>query len=75
MARKVFSPEQVISKLREAEIHLGRGETTAEVCRKLGITENTYFRWRKMRGGMRVEQARKLKELEEENARLGKLVA
>ena len=75
MVRKTYTPEQIINKLREAEIHLSQGATIAETSRKLGITEQTYYRWRKEYGGLRVEQARKLKSLEKENARLKKLVA
>jgi putative transposase len=75
MVRKTYTPEQIINKLREAEIHLGQGATIAETSRKLGITEQTYYRWRKEYGGLRVEQAKKLKSLEKENARLKKLVA
>jgi putative transposase len=75
MVRKAFKPEQIINKLREAEVLLSQGSTVAEVSRKLGVTEQTYYRWRKEYGGMRVEQARRLKELERENSRLKKLVA
>ena len=63
------------SKLREAEVALSKGQTTSQVCKKLGITENTYYRWRREYGGLRVDQAKKLKELERENAKLKKLVA
>ena len=62
-------------KLREAEIHLGKGLTTSEACRNIGVTENTYYRWRKKYGGMQPNQAKMLKNLEEENSRLKKLVA
>jgi transposase-like protein len=75
MKKKGFSAEQIIGKLREAEVLLGQGATVAEVSRKLGITEQTYYRWRREYGGMRVEQARRLKELEKENGRLKRLVA
>jgi len=75
MARKAFKPEQIINKLREAEILLSQGSTVAEASRKLNVTEQTYYRWRKEYGGMRVEQAKRLKELEQENSRLKKLVA
>ena len=75
MARKRYSSEQVISKLREAEVLLNKGSTVIEVSRKLGIAEQTYYRWRKDYGGMRVDQAKRLKELELENSRLKKLVA
>ncbi len=75
MPRKRFTPEQIITKLREVEVELARGQTTPEVCRKVGISEQTYYRWRKEYGGLGVDQARRLKELERENARLKKVVA
>ncbi len=75
MARKSHSPELVINKLREAEILLNQGSTVSEASRKIGVTEQTYYRWRKEYGGLRIEQAKKLKSLEKENARLKKLVA
>jgi transposase-like protein len=75
MVRKHFNPEQIINKLREAEIHLNQGATIGEASRKIGITEQTYYRWRKECGGLRIEQAKRLKTLEKENARLKKLVA
>ena len=75
MVRKTYSPEQIINKLREAEVHLSQGASIAETSRKLSITEQTYYRWRKEYGGMKVEQAKRLKALEKENARLKKLVA
>jgi putative transposase len=75
MVKKGYTPEQIINKLREAEILLSQGSSIVEASRKIGVTEQTYYRWRKEYGGMRVEQARKLKELERENARLKKLVA
>ena len=75
MARKRFSPEQIITMVREAEVLLNQSNPVAEVCRKLGISEQTYYRWRKEYGGMRVDQFRRLKELEQDNARLKKPVA
>lgn len=75
MSRKRFTPEQIIKKLREAEILINKGQNVAEVIRKLGVSEQTYYRWRKEYGGMGVEQTKRLKELERENARLKKLVA
>jgi putative transposase len=75
MVRKAFKPEQIINKLREAEVLLSHGVTVREASRKIGVTEQTYYRWRREYGGMRVEQARRLKELEKENFRLKKLVA
>ena len=75
MAKKRHSTEQIISKLREAEVELARGLKVPQVCRKLGVTDQTYYRWRKEYGGQRMDQARRLKELERENARLKKLLA
>ena len=75
MARKRYSAEQIIRKLREAEVELARGTTTSAVCKKLGVTTNTFYRWRKEYGGLRVDQAKRLKELDRENARLKKLLA
>ena len=75
MVKKGYSPEQIINKLREAEILLGRGSSIAEASKQIGVTEQTYYRWRKEYGGMRIEQAKRLKDLEKENARLKKLVA
>src|SRR5512136_1222406 len=75
MVRKGFKPEQIINKLREAEVLISQGATVNEASRKLGVTEQTYYRWRREYGGMRVEQAKRLKELEKENARLKRLVA
>ena len=75
MVRKAYTPEQIINKLREAEIHINQSISIAEASRKIGITEQTYYRWRREYGGLRIEQARKLKNLEKENARLKKLVA
>lgn len=73
--RKVFSAEQIIMKLREAEVSLGQGKKVKEVCRALEISEQTYYSWRKEYGGLNTTQAKKLKELEKENARLKNLVA
>ncbi len=75
MVRKTYTPEQIINKLREAEIHINQGDSIAEASRKIGVTEQTYYRWRREYGGLRIEQAKKLKTLEKENARLKKLVA
>jgi putative transposase len=75
MARRRHSPEQIIRKLREAEVLLSKGETVAMVARKLEITEQTYYRWRREYGGLKVDQAKKMKELERENARLKRIVA
>jgi len=75
MVKKVYTPEQIVGKLREAEIHLSQGAGIAEASKKLGVTEQTYYRWRKEYGGMRIDQAKRLKDIEKENARLKKLVA
>ena len=75
MVRKSYSPEQIINKLREAEILLSQGATLAVVWKKIGVSDCTYYRWRKEYGGMRVEQAKRLQELEKENSRLKRLVA
>lgn len=74
MKKKEFKPEQIITMLREAEVVLAQGSTAVEVVRKLGITEQTYYRWRREYGGMRIEQAKRLKDLEKENTRLKQLV-
>ena len=75
MAKKRFQAEQIIGKLREAEVEISKGQTIGQVVKKLGITEQTYYRWRKEYGGLRTDQAKRLKELEKENARLKRLVA
>ena len=75
MGRKRHGPEQILAKLREAEVELSKGKTTGAVCRTLGITEQTYYRWRKEYGGLRVDQAKRFKELEQENTRLKTVVA
>ncbi len=75
MPKRRHTPEQIINKLREAEVLLSKGMKIPEVCRKIEVTEQTYYRWRKEYGGVRIDQARRLKELEKENGRLKKLVA
>ena len=75
MPKKANTPEQIIGKLRQAEIMLNQGATIAEVCRKIEVIDQTFYRWRKEYGGMRVDQAKRLKDLELENIRLKKLVA
>ena len=75
MKRKRYSVEQIIGKLREAEVLLSQSRTVKEVSRALGVTEQTYYRWRKEYGGLKISQARRLKELERENSRLKKAVA
>ena len=73
--RQRHTPEQILSKLREAEVKLAKGTEIAQVCKDLAITENTYYRSRREYGGMKVDQAKRLKELERENARLKRLLA
>ena len=75
MPRKRYTPEQIINSLREAEVLMSQGSTTGQAARHLGISQQTYYRWRKEYGGMRINQAKRLKELEKENSRLKKLVA
>ena len=75
MAKKRHTVEQIISKLREAEVHLAKGTKVPQACRKLGVTVQTYYRWRKEYGGIRTDQVKRFKELEKENGRLKKVVA
>ena len=75
MSRKRYKPEEIIKILREAEVLISQGMHIALAARQLGITDKTYYRWRKEYGGMRIDQARLLKELEKENSRLKRLVA
>ena len=75
MGRKRYTPEQIIGILREAEVELSRGLQVRQICRKLGITGQTYYRWRREYGCMKVSQARRLKDLEKENKRLKRAVA
>ena len=75
MPKKAYTPEQIINKLREAEVLLSQGNAIGVTCKKIGVSDVTYYRWRKEYGGMRVDQAQRLKELEQENSRLKKLVA
>jgi transposase-like protein len=75
MAKKQHTVEQIIGKLREAEVLLSQGETVAQASRSLGVTEQTYYRWRKEYGGLKLNQAKRLKELERENGRLRQAVA
>ena len=75
MGRKRLGVEQIIQKLREAELELARGQTVTQMVKKLGVTEQTYYRWRKEYGGLRTDQAKRFKELEQENARLKRLLA
>jgi putative transposase len=75
MSRKRYTPEQIIGMLREAELRLSQGETVGVICRGLGVSEQSYYRWRREYGGLRVDQAKRLKELEKENARLRRAVS
>ena len=75
MARKRYTTEEIIRKLREAEVLVGQGKTVADVIRHLGISDVTYYRWRKEYGGLKIDQAKRLKDLEKENTRLKRLLA
>ena len=75
MGRKRYTPEQIIRLLRQAEVLSSEGRNVPEICREIGVTANTYYRWRKEYGGMQVNQAKRLKELEKENSRLKRAVA
>jgi transposase-like protein len=75
MSRKRFSPEQIIGILREADVKLSQGKNVGQLCREMGVTEQSYYRWRKEYGGMKTAQVKRLKELERENGRLKKAVA
>jgi putative transposase len=75
MAGRRHKPEEIIGKLREAEIVLAQGGTVPDACRRIGVTEQTYYRWRKEYGGLKVDQAQRLKELERENARLRRAIS
>lgn len=75
MPKKVYTAEQIVGKLRQVEVLIGQGRTVALACREAEISEQTFYRWRKEYGGLQIEQARKLKDLEKENARLRRAVA
>ncbi len=75
MRRKRHTAEEIINKLREAEVELARGHAIAGVCKQIGVSEQTYYRWRREYGGLKTDQARRLKELERENSRLKRLLA
>jgi len=75
MSRKRFTAEQIIGLVREAEVRLSQGKSVGQACREMGITEQTYYRWRKEYGGMKTAQVKRLKDLERENGRLKKAVA
>lgn len=72
---KRCTPEEIIHKLREADVLIGQGKTIGDACKQLGVTDKTYFRWRKSHGGLRIDQAKRMRELETENSRLKKAVA
>ena len=75
MKGKKYSAEQIVSKLREADVLIGKGQTVADICRQLQITDVTYYRWRKEYGGLSIDQAKRLKDLETENTKLRKVIA
>ena len=75
MSRKRYSPEKIIGMMREAEVALAQGMTIGEICRQLSISEQSYYRWRKQYGGLRISQVKRMKDMERENARLKKAVA
>jgi transposase-like protein len=75
MSRKRYTPEQIIGFLREAEVRLSQGEKIGVICRGLGVSEQSYYRWRREYGGLKVDQARRLKDLEKENTRLRRAVS
>ena len=75
MSRRRYTPEQIISMLREAEVALSQGQSVGQACRTLGVSEQSYYRWRKEYGGLRTDQAKRLKELEKENGHLRKAVS
>ena len=75
MKRKQFSAEQIVNKLRQAEVLLSQGQSVAQACKAIGITKQTYYHWRKKYGGLKTDQAKRLRELDRENARLKRLLA
>ena len=75
MAKQRYTTEEIIHKLREADVLIGQGQTIAQVTKQIGVTEQTYFRWRKSHGGLRIDQDKRLRELEAENSRLKRAVA
>jgi transposase-like protein len=75
MPKKTFTPEQIVAKLRQTEVLMSQGKTVPQACKEAGIVDQTYYRWRKEYGGLQLEQARKLKELQKENAQLRRAVA
>jgi putative transposase len=75
MARKIYKPEEIVNLLRQVEVVVANGESTPQACKEAGIVEQTYYRWRREYGGLKVDQARRLKELEQENSKLKRLVS
>ena len=75
MSRKRYSAEEIVNKLRQADVLIAQGRTISQVCKEIGVADQTYYRWRKEYGGMRVDQAKRLKDLEKENTRLKRIVA
>ena len=75
MARKIYKPEELVNLLRQVEVAVANGKSTPQACKEAGIVEQTYYRWRKEYGGLKVDQAKRLKELEQENGKLKRLVA
>lgn len=75
MARKTYKPEEIVNLLRQVEVAVANGKPTPQACKEAGIVEQTYYRWRKEYGGLKVDQAKRLKELEQENNKLKRLVA
>jgi len=75
MAKQRFTTEEIIHKLREADVLIGQGKTVVDACKQIGVTDKTYFRWRKSHGGLRIDQAKRMREIEAENTRLKKAVA
>lgn len=75
MARKIYKPEEIVNLLRQVEVAIANGKVTPQACKEAGIVEQTYYRWRREYGGLKVDQAKRLKELEQENGKLKRLVA
>ena len=75
MPRKRFAAEEIVNKLREADVLLSKGQTVALACKQIGVTDQTYYRWRREYGGLKVDQARRFKDLEKQNSRLKRVVA
>jgi len=75
MSRKRYSAEEIVNRLRQAEVLISQGQTVAQACKEIGVTDQTYYRWRKEYGGLKTDQAKRLKALERENARLKRLLA